>query len=113
MAIDVIRPVRLGFGSVAVSPSYTTLRTTPDLSTDIIKCIDIANSSASAVTVAVHLVEDGGTPDAANILFPDVLIEANTIVQWSGTHVLDSGGTVQATASATGVNINLSGGNIV
>jgi hypothetical protein len=113
VAFDVITPVRLGGGSVAVSPSYTTVRTTPALSADIVKCIDIANNATSTATVSVHLVAPGGSPDATNILIPGVSIPKKSIFQWSGTQVITAGYTIQATSNIAGVSVHASGGEAV
>jgi hypothetical protein len=113
MAFDVITPTQLGQGQVATSPSFTTLRTTPDYARDIVKSIDVANDNASAVTVSLHLVASGGSPDVTNKLVPTVSIPANTIFQWTGTQVISAGATIQANASTTGVTVTVSGGEAV
>lgn len=113
MAFDVITPTQLGQGQVATSPSYTTLRTTPDYAKDIVKSIDIANNNASTITASVYLVGSGGSPDNTNRLIPSVSILPNTIFQWTGTQVIDAGATIQANASTAGVTVTVSGGEAV
>ena len=113
MAFDVITPVKMGRGEIAVDPTVTTFRTTPASSVDFVKTIDIANNAAVSATVSVYLVPSGGSPDNTNILMPDVSIPANTIMQWSGVQILDAAGTIQAMSSVADVALHVSGGNAV
>lgn len=113
MAFDSITPIQLGQGQAATSPAFTTLRTTPANARDIVKSIDIANNNAVAVTVSVHLVASGGSPDNTNRLIPTVSVPANTIFQWTGSQVINAGATIQANASTTGVTVTVSGGEAV
>jgi hypothetical protein len=111
VAFDVITPVRLGQGEIATSPSFTTLRTTPVDSVDLVKNIDIANNSTLERIVSIHLVASGDSPSNANIIFPSVTVYANQVVQWSGIQVQDAEGTIQAQADGAGVCVTISGGN--
>ena len=63
MAFDVIRPAKFGVGEIGLT--LTTFRTTPTLSRDIIKTIDIANNGASVAVVHVYLVPSGGSAEAS------------------------------------------------
>lgn len=111
MAYDVITPVNIA--QAELTTSLTTVRTTPSGTRDLVKQIDIANGNSVAAQVTVHLVPDGGAPSAANKLFPAVRIPAETLVSWNGIHVLDGGATIQASATVSGVTIQISGGNAV
>lgn len=113
MAYDTITPARFGAAELAVSPSFTTIRTTPSLARDILKSIDIANNNATPAVVSVYLVPSGGTPGDSNRLIPAVVIPANTIFQWTGSQVVDEGGTMRATSSVPGVTLTASGGEAV
>lgn len=111
MAFDVITPVKLGRGAVGIA--LTTLRTTPVLTRDIVKNIDLSNTTALSKTVTLYLVESGGAAGAANTLIPTIALPAYTIFQWTGAQVLNAGDTIQAIASAVGVTANVSGGECV
>lgn len=113
MAFDVITPAKLGRGAIGVSPTVTTFTTVPTLQRDIVKTIDIANTTAASINVTVYLVESGGTAGASNTLIPNITVSAYGMLQWSGAQVLNSGDTIQATASASGTTINISGGEAV
>jgi hypothetical protein len=112
MAFDRITPTRFGGAEIAVSPTITTVRTTPTGCRDIVKDIDIANNGAAAVTVTVWLVPNGGTAGSSNILVPGVNINAHSSLQWTGTQVLNEGATIQANASAANVSVIASGGEV-
>jgi len=113
MAFESISPIKLGRGAIATTPTLTTLRTTPGLTRDIVKCIDICNTTTGVLTVTVYLVESGGTAGASNTLIPTITLNGNTPFQWTGTQVLNVGDTIQATASGAGITINVSGGEAV
>ena len=55
MAFNVITPVKFGADELAIAASFTTVRTTPVGTRDIIKNIDIANNHLTlAAVVSVH-----------------------------------------------------------
>lgn len=74
-----------------------------------VTCIDICNTTAGALTIALHLVPVGGTPAASNMLFPAMSIPAYAIMQWTGEQILNAGDYIQAIGSATGLTMNISG----
>ena len=71
--------------------------------------INIANTAATALTCALHLVPVGGTAATTNTLFPTVSIPANTLVHWSGIQCLNAGDFIQGIGSAAGLTLNISG----
>lgn len=111
MAFDVITPVRLGSGAIGVA--LTTLRTNPALTRDIVKDIDIANTTSGSITVRVYLVESGGAAGTSNQLTPTLTIPANGYYQWTGCQILHEGDEIQAIASAVGLTAHVSGGEAV
>lgn len=106
-----ITPEQLGRG--AVTAVLATYRTTPALSRDLVKCIDLCNTTAAVLTATVYLVPSGGTAAASNTLVPTVQIPPNGVFQWTGLQVLNAGDTIQALSSGAGVTINISGGKAV
>lgn len=113
MAFDVITPIRFGSSELAISPSLTTIRTTPVLTRDIVKTIDIANNNTLAALVTVYLVPSGGTADASNILIPGVSIPKNSIFQWSGAQVIEAGAKIQGKSTISSVTLIASGGEAI
>lgn len=113
MAFTRISPTRFGASELDVSPTLTTIRTTPLYARDLLKTIDIANNAAVAASVSVYLVPSGGVANSDNMLVPAVSIPAHSIFQWSGTQVMESGATIQATASVAGVTLTASGGEAI
>jgi len=111
MAFDVITPVRMCGSEVTTSPSFTTLRTTPTGSVDMVKNIDIANNGSGLAIVTLHLVPNGGAAGDDNVLLPAISVPKASVFQWSGIQNLNSDATIQANASITGVCITISGGN--
>lgn len=96
-----------------ISTSYSTIYTVPALTQGYVKDIDISNTTSGAINVYVHLVAYGstaGTTDgSANALFYNVSIPAYSTLQWTGTQLLNPNDMIQVKASATGLNITVSG----
>lgn len=72
--------------------------------------IEICNTSAAPATFTICLVPSGGSASAGNALFFSAPIPGNTTVQWTGNQVLNAGGTIQVSASATTVTVMFNGG---
>lgn len=111
MAFQDITPVKLGQGAITVAVS--TLYTVPTLTRTFVKDIDIANTNAVSTSVNVYLVPNAGTAGAGNIIIPNISIPANSILQWTGSQVMNVGDTIQTSASTTGTTITASGGEAV
>ena len=71
--------------------------------------INLSNTTAGALTCAVHFVPVGVAVAASNMLFPTVSIPANTIIQWSGIQFLNAGDFIQAIGSGAGLTMNITG----
>lgn len=71
--------------------------------------INLSNTTAAALTCAVHLVPAGVVVAASNMLFPTVSIPANTLIQWSGIQELNAGDFIQAIGSGAGLTMNITG----
>lgn len=99
MAYDTIVPVKIGQASLTTGT--TVIYTVPSSTRTYVKDIDLANTSASEVSVTLTI--GGGA------LIPGVLIPGNSIFQWTGTQILNATDTIEATASATGVVCSISG----
>lgn len=111
MAFQRITPVKLA--QAAVTASVVTVYTVPASTRTILKDIDICNTTAGALTINVYLVPSGGSPGTGNALFFGLAITANTTLQWSGVQVLNAGDTIRVQGSATGLTVNISGGEAV
>tara|TARA_R110002126_G_scaffold37750_3_gene113484 strand:- start:530 stop:865 length:336 start_codon:yes stop_codon:yes gene_type:complete len=107
MAFDVITPYKLGQSSLTAV--VATVHTVPTLERTIVKTIDICNTNTTSVTVIVYLVPSGDSATTSNILIPGATITAKGMFQWGGAQVLNTGDTIQALSSTSGVNINVSG----
>lgn len=71
--------------------------------------IDVCNTTAGALTLALHLVPVGGTAATTNMLCPTITINAYSMFQWSGKQVLNAGDFIRAIGSGTGLTMNISG----
>ena len=92
-----------------ITNAQVTIYTVPAASQDVVKCIDICNTSGTAATVVVNLVPTGGSATATNQLL-NTTIPANTTLHWTGTQVLNTGDFVSVIAGTTNVlNIMVSG----
>lgn len=98
------------FVQAQITNSAVPIYTCPALSQDVIKNIDITNTSAAAVTVTMNLVPAGGSVGVGNQFFPTMSIPANSIVHWTGTQVMNAGDFISVVAGTTNVcNIMVSG----
>lgn len=93
----------------AITTALATVYTTPASTRALMKTIDVANTTAVAVAVTVHLVDSGGAAATSNQIIPGVSVPANSIMQWTGLQVLATGDFIRVVASATGCNIFISG----
>lgn len=69
--------------------------------------INIANTTAAAVSFSLHLVPPGDSSTTANMLFPAVSVNGNTLVQWTGLQHLTVGYTIKGTG--TGITVTITG----
>ena len=99
---------KLARGSITTG-SGTLLYTVPTQYRTEVSCIDVANTTTGSLTFKLHLVPVGGSPDATNMLFPDVAIAANSMLHWTGLQLLTAGDFIQAIGSGAGITVNLTG----
>lgn len=111
MAFQNIVGTRLGQG--AITTSYAPVYTVPPATRAYIKDFDICNTTSSTAYVYVSLVAIGATAGTDNAILYNAMIPAYSTLQWSGTQILNAGGTVQVKALATGCSITVSGGEAV
>lgn len=95
----------------AQSPTaWASLYTVPNATQDVLKGVDLVNTTAGAVTVSVCIVPSGGAPGAANALFFNLSIPANGNQHWSGTQVMNAGDSIYMQGSvANAVTLTASG----
>ncbi len=106
-----ITPVKLG--QAAITTGYTTLYTTGTDKRALLKDISVCNTTTGSLTFYISLVPTAGTAGADNALFFNALILPNSTIQWTGTHILNAGDTIQVKGSAAGITITASGGEAV
>lgn len=76
----------------------------------VVKAIKIANPTASAVTVKLHHVPNGGSATDANVILPTMSVDANGVAEFDGALILGQNETIRAVASAaTSLTISLYG----
>ena len=101
----------------ALTTSYATLYTAPtNLTTPTrtyVKQIDVCNTTGGALTFNLHIVPATFSAGTTNALFYGQTVAANSTFSYSGVQVLPTASTIQAKASATGLNIFISGGEAV
>lgn len=111
MAFQDITGIKLG--QEALTTAYSILYTTPTSTRTYVKDITVANTTAGALNVFVHIVPDGSSAGTTNALLYTKEVAANDIFQWSGLQIMNVSETLQAKASGTGLTINVSGANAV
>jgi len=97
----------------AATTATSTLFTASSGARAHLNTINVCNTSSSAVTFSIYIVAPGGTASAANAIFYNCPLTANTTTLWTGTLIVPAGGSIQASASSTAVTFNLAGGNAV
>ena len=112
MAYQNITPVKFGVQAISTG-STDTVYTVPASTRSLLKDIAIANTTAAPVSVTVYLVPSAGSPTTSNQLFPAVSIAGNSIVQWNGVQVLNTGDSIRTTATAVGCTGHFSGGEAI
>jgi len=97
------------FARGAIPTTDTTVYTVPDGVSGMVKDFDICNTTGSDLTVSVYLIPSGESVADESLLVPNVTIPANSMLQWTGTQLMDSGDFVSVIASADGCNLRMSG----
>lgn len=94
----------------ALTTSTATLYTASTSTNSHINTINICNTTGSAITISLFIVPSGGMAGTSNAIYYGYSIGANSTVTWSGIQIIMAGGTLQGSASATGVTVTVSGG---
>lgn len=88
---------------VFFTASAATVYTVPAASQDVLKCIDVCNTSGATVPFTVYLVPSGGSATAVNSLFASAGLPPNSTMHWTGTEVLNTGDFISIVAGTTNV----------
>jgi hypothetical protein len=75
----------------------------------VTKQILVANTGTSTASVTIHLVPASGTATLSNKIVPEVSISANSVITLDITQILTVGESIQALASASSINVVISG----
>jgi hypothetical protein len=74
----------------------------------------VSNVSSGSVNFSMHIVPNGGTTSASNLMVPAVAIAANSLITIDLDQVLVTGDLLSAFASATSsINVLVSGYEVV
>lgn len=74
-----------------------------------IQDITISNTTAAPIRFKMHIVASGGSPSTANLVIPDVSINGNTFIQWTGTQTMNVDEFIQGIGSAAGITVTITG----
>lgn len=107
MAFTTIQFAR--FFQAALATAATTQYTTPAARQDVIKDIELCNTTASAITATVNVVPSGGSAGTANQIFSSISIPGNQTFHWTGTIVMNAGDFISTATSSTGITATVSG----
>lgn len=100
---------QIAFGPIGTA--ITTLYTASVSSASHIDCINFCNTTASAIDVSMFIVPSGGAYSTNNAIFYNFTMPAKTTVLWQGSIVMPASSVLQGIAAATGVTVNVTGGN--
>jgi len=85
--------------SLQLGNSLATHYTVPASTTTIVKQIALCNTSASNITIDVHLVPSGGTAGAANALVYNLAVDSLSTLFVNVAAVMDVGDFISAKAN--------------
>jgi hypothetical protein len=108
MAFQNITATRLA--QVAIPITVLSAYRAPTDTRTFLKDMDIANTTAGAISVSVFIVQVGSTASTANALFYKVPIPGYSTLQWTGSQILNTGDTIQVQATAIGCTVTMTGG---
>lgn len=94
----------------AVTVDYIAIYTVPTNTRTYVKDITFCNTTASNKKFYLSLVPNEDAPGTANAIFYNTNIPAYTTVQWTGAQMMDEADTIQVKADATGLTVNVTGG---
>jgi len=90
--------------------SSSALYTVPASTNTVIKQILISNTTATDLTASLYFVKDGQSPSLSNLMFPEIIIQANNVVSVEISSVLPIASSIHGKASASAsINIHISG----
>lgn len=107
MAFTTVQYIRMF--QAALVAAQTTQYTVPASRQDVIKDIELCNTTAGALTVTVNIVPTGNSAGTANAILQAVSIPANQTLHWTGTVVMNAGDFISTAASGTGITATVSG----
>jgi hypothetical protein len=93
----------------ALATAATTQYTTPASRQDVIKDMELCNTTGAAITVILNVVPTGGSATTANQVFSSASIPANQTLHWTGTIVMNAGDFISTATSGVGVTATVSG----
>jgi hypothetical protein len=99
---------KLGQGAITTGAGTLIYTVPTGIRTEVLY-IDVCNTTAGALTCALHFVPVGSSATSANMLFPTVSIPPNSMVQWQGIQVLNAGDFIQGIGSGAGITVNITG----
>lgn len=102
MPFTIVQYIRMV--GVAVATGTTTQFTVPASRQDVIKTITICNITAGTITFNMGVGAAG-----AISLFLGLGVPPSTTVTWTGTLILNTGDIIATSASATGLQLTVSG----
>ena len=91
---DIMPTARKQLGQAIFNAAGTgvTVYTVPGATIAVVKSLDIANLTAVARPVRIHLVPNGVAAGTSNALFYDLEIPAYGALSWEGAQILDTAG---------------------
>jgi len=105
---QIVTPAKLG--QISMTSSAQLLYTTPANTRTMIKNFDMCNTTSGMLTFTIYLVPSGSSPLTTNAMFYQQTLTGYQALQWSGVEIMYPGDTIWVQASASGINIIMSGG---
>jgi len=99
-------------GQKALTVADQTIYTAPALTTTTLRTVTVCNTTGGTVLVTVYKVPSGQVAGDGYALMRDLLVPGRGVAQDDGVHVIETGGTVVAHASAVGLTISLDGAEV-
>lgn len=106
-----IVPIQLA--ADAITTADVAVYTTPALTRTMLKDINIANTTATAAKVNLHIVPASGAVGTGNALLYEVSIAANEVYRWTGIQIMNPNEKLSVKASVAGLTLFVSGAEAV
>jgi hypothetical protein len=93
----------------ALATAVTTQYTVPAARQDVIKDIEVANTTTNPLSLQMNVVPSGGSAANSNSIFQGIIIPGSQTFHWTGTIVMNAGDFIATATGGLGLTATVSG----